>query len=728
MTPTNGILRDRYWILSKLGQGGMGVTYRVWDLHQRIPAVVKMPREELRGDATTIRRFVHELHAMLALKHPHIVPITDYGDDGDTPFVVMRYLPGGSLADHRMRDTSGAFLPSPPKTLRCWLEGIASALDFIHGRGVLHRDIKPANIFFDASLQALLGDFGLAKAVDGQHDVLRDRGLTAEHHAIGTAEYMAPEHVTRPASLSAYADQYSLGVTVYEILSGRKPFTGGSGNIFVEHATLPLPQLNRAALKIPDTLWMALERALAKQPEDRFPDCRAFASAALRDVPPLRLDPSIARFLCPQCASMIRLNASAAGKSGRCPKCRAAMEVASDLSSMWLSTEKVVASGTQDTKSSDTLWDSLASSFSSLYSRFCEIWNTRVSFSTGQIALAGVTLFALSAGLTWSAWPTPDDVSRNSHEQEIDQTRETLRDREQDLLMREQRLALWESEVMKREREAVERQQLSLGRDEGDQTRQQLLPQKESFPDQNRQLPPQAEHLAQSHREPSRMEPQLPASSTAPNDQPEVMTQLEPFTCDDIRRLVERRQPIRLDGLMTLPEKAADILAKHKGELYLDSLRTLSAEDAKKLTQDREGDLHLSGLQEMTDELAQCLTKKRGALVLDGITQLSAPAARSLAIEYGRAGLLSLNGLKWLLIDEAKELAEHSGPLSLRGLDDLSIDAAEEFRKHKTSVYLDESLTNPESPLNRIVFPPNCTFLEELRKYPDIFHFAKPPA
>lgn len=715
MTPTNGILRDRYWILSKLGQGGMGVTYRVWDVHQRIPAVVKMPREELRGDATTIRRFVHELHAMLALKHPHIVPITDYGDDGDTPFVVMRYLPGGSLADHRISDSSGGFLPSPPKTLRCWLEGIASALDFIHGRGVLHRDIKPANIFFDASLHAVLGDFGLAKAVDGQHDVLRDRGLTAEHHAIGTAEYMAPEHVTRPASLSAYADQYSLGVTVYEIISGRKPFTGGSGNIFVEHATLPLPQLDRSGLGIPDTLWMALERALAKQPEDRFPNCRAFASAALRDVPPLRIDPSIARFLCPQCAAIIRLPASAAGKSGKCPKCRAAMEVASDLSSMWLNAEKVIASGPQDTKPTDPFWEVFKR-------RLFKRWNTRVSFSTGQIALAGVTLFAVSAGLTWGVWPNGEDMSRNSHEQEIEWTKEALRVQKKDLLMREKEITLRESALTKRERQPVERQpELPPGPQEGDK------PPKEDLPDPNRQLLPRVEELAQPLREPSPMEPELPTSPPAPNDQPEVMPQTEPFTCDDIRRLVERRQPIRLDGLTKLPEKAADILAKHKGDLYLDSLRELSAEDARKLTQGREGDLYLSGLEDMTDELAKSLTMKRGALVLDGIKLLSTPAARSLAIEYGRAGLLSLNGLKWLLIDEAKELAEHSGPLSLRGLDDLSADAAEEFGKHKTSVYLDESLANPGSPLNRVVFPPNRTLLDELRKYPDIFHFAKPP-
>lgn len=711
----------------------MGVTYRVWDVHQRIPAVVKMPREELRGDATIIRRFVHELHAMLALKHPHIVPITDYGDDGDTPFVVMRYLPGGSLADHRLRDTSGAFLPSPPKTLRCWLEGIASALDFIHERGVLHRDIKPANIFFDASLHALLGDFGLAKAVDGQHDVLRDRGLTAEHHAIGTAEYMAPEHVTRPDSLSAYADQYSLGVTVYEMVSGRKPFTGGSGNIFVEHATLPLPQLNRSALRIPDTLWMALERALAKRPEDRFPNCHAFASAALRDVPALRIDPSIARFLCPQCASIIRLNTSAAGKSGKCPKCRAAMEVAGDLSSMWLNAEKVIAGGPKDTETTDTFWDSLDSGSSnhdsrSLKRRFFELWNKRVSFSICQIALAGLMLFALMAGLTWVVWPTTEDRTRNSHAQEREPRTETLRVREQDLLMREKRLALRDRELMQRENEFVKRQQqLSLDPHEGDQTRQQLLPQKETFPNQNMQLPPPAERLAESHREPSRMEPQLPTSSTASQEQPEVIPEIEPFTCDDIRRLVQKRQPIRLDGLTKLPDEAADILAEHKGDLYLDSLRELSAEDAKKLTQGREGDLYLTGLQEMTNELAKCLTKKRGALVLDGIKELSAPAARSLAIENGRAGLLSLNGLKWLRIDEAKELAEHSGPLSLRGLDDLSVDAAEEFGKHKTSVYLDESLTNPGSPLNRIVFPPSRTLLDELRKYPDIFHFAKPP-
>ena len=132
---------------------------------------------------------------MMALKHEHIVPITDYGDDDDErPYVVMRFLPGGSLADYRDAG-AGAQRNNSVSMLHCWLPDIAAALDFMHGHSVLHRDVKPANIFFDAFLKAYLGDFGIAKALDDSSGILSGEDLTADNIAVGTAAYMAPEQL-----------------------------------------------------------------------------------------------------------------------------------------------------------------------------------------------------------------------------------------------------------------------------------------------------------------------------------------------------------------------------------------------------------------------------------------------------------------------------------------------------------------------------------------------------
>jgi serine/threonine protein kinase len=337
---TGRIVHGRYRLIAQLGVGGMGVTYRAWDLEQSIPVVVKMPRPEVRHDQRVMQRFAREIDSLLAVPHESIVPITDHGDDEGCPFVVMRFLPGGSLADYRRWDDAGNAIRNPPGMLHLWLPPIATALDSIHARGMLHRDVKPGNIFLDGFLKPYLGDFGIAKVVDDAAGLTTDQTLTATNLTVGTLEYMAPELFRTRAQLDGRVDQYALAVTAYEMLAGAKPFTGSTAHIIVEHASLPVPPLASSCTGLPAGLCAAVERGLAKDPAERFPTCGAFAAAVLAELPPLAAEPDTVRLLCPGCKNILKLPAKAAGRTGRCPRCRESMDVAADLGSLWLESEE----------------------------------------------------------------------------------------------------------------------------------------------------------------------------------------------------------------------------------------------------------------------------------------------------------------------------------------------------------------------------------------------------
>ena len=331
-------LGDRYRIISKLGEGGMGVAYRAWDDQKGRPVVIKCPKKRFLEDPGLGERFLREIRLLQGLSHPHIVPIIDVGQHEGLPFVVMRFLPGGSLSNRRLRDADGKPRPNPVGMLHLWLPAVAEALDHVHANGVVHRDVKPGNIFFDAFWGAYLGDFGAGKIVEESEAFDKELTLTATHMGIGTSEYMTPEQFMMEKNIDGRADQYALAVIVYEMVSGSRPFTGISTRLAIDVMTQPVPPLQSRRRDLPVSLVEAVHRGLAKTPADRFPNCRAFAAAVLRDVQTLELETEVARLLCPNldCRNIIKLPTEAAGREGKCRKCRGRMMVAEDLGALWL--------------------------------------------------------------------------------------------------------------------------------------------------------------------------------------------------------------------------------------------------------------------------------------------------------------------------------------------------------------------------------------------------------
>lgn len=346
------IIGRRYRLISPLGQGGCGVTFRAWDDARGVPVVLKMPLAKHLERAVVLERFSREVTRLRDCRHPHIVPIIDDGQASDgRPFIVMRFLPGGSLADRKK--------PINPVTLHRWLPAIADALDYIHGRGVLHRDVKPANIFFDTQVNAFLGDFGIARLLEDQLFDESNRpasdqspaigsqdgeeSLTATGQMIGTLPYMAPELFDARPLLTARTDQYSLAVTVYEMVTNSWPFkaAGREGFRQLHQASQQIPLPSAALRKFPTSLANSLDKALARTPEDRFATCGEFAIAVLAEVPFQPTDSSQHRFLCPGCGRLMRVPENFGGRTGRCPACYMEIRASHALDALWRPEESV---------------------------------------------------------------------------------------------------------------------------------------------------------------------------------------------------------------------------------------------------------------------------------------------------------------------------------------------------------------------------------------------------
>lgn len=275
------VLPDRYSDSRLIGRGGMGEIYVAQDTELGRNVVVKVLDSRFADRQDLRRRFKREaLTAARLSGEPHIITIYDVGEFRGRPFIVMEYLPGGSLAD---KARSGAV---PPAQALDWLAQAGKAIDAAHKRGVIHRDIKPANLLLNERGELEVADFGIARAVEDTS------GMTLPGTVMGTAGYLAPEQA-RGEPAGPASDRYALGVVAYELLTGGRPFERGSDTAeAAAHIHEPVPPASERGVGLPRSVDPVFERALAKGPEARYGSASelvdALAKALQRDTAPTR--------------------------------------------------------------------------------------------------------------------------------------------------------------------------------------------------------------------------------------------------------------------------------------------------------------------------------------------------------------------------------------------------------------------------------------------------------
>ena len=255
-------LSGRYRIDAMQGQGGMSAVYKATDPNLKRVVAIKLIHPHLSSDPSFVQRFESEASAVASLRQPNIVQVYDFNNDNGVYYMVLEFIAGETLQDRLKRLVENGRSLSIEDAINYTIN-ISDAVGFAHQRGMVHRDIKPANIMLDVQGQAILMDFGIVKILGGDSH-------TSTGAVVGTARYMSPELI-RGEVADNRSDLYSLGVTLYEMLSGRPPFVAESAmTLMMMHLNDPIPNVRGFRQDVPAELVRVLERLLAKDRRDRY--------------------------------------------------------------------------------------------------------------------------------------------------------------------------------------------------------------------------------------------------------------------------------------------------------------------------------------------------------------------------------------------------------------------------------------------------------------------------
>jgi eukaryotic-like serine/threonine-protein kinase len=251
-------LNGRYRLEARIGSGGMSTVYRALDEVLQRQVAIKLMNREVAADSDQLERFRREARAVAQLSHPHIVGVIDAGEDEGRPYIVFEYVEGETLKDRIRR--MGRL---PIAEAVAYAIEIARALGAAHARHIVHRDVKPQNVLLDEEGSAKVTDFGIARTLD-------EEGLTADGRVLGTTDYVSPEQALGHG-VTGQSDLYSLGIVLYEMLTGEVPFKGETQvAVAMKHVREALPDVQSKRPEVSAALAAVVDNATAKRQEDRY--------------------------------------------------------------------------------------------------------------------------------------------------------------------------------------------------------------------------------------------------------------------------------------------------------------------------------------------------------------------------------------------------------------------------------------------------------------------------
>ena len=266
MPHLGGKTLGQYQLIESIGQGGMAEIYVAYQPSVKREVVVKVLSHTLRDEPSFVQQFMQEVDVIAHLQHPQIIPIYDFGQHEDDMYIVMAYMRGGTLAA-RIDQSQGGL--QDEETIRL-LDLIANGLDYAHSKDIVHRDLKPNNILMDEQNNPYIADFGLAKFTEGKLE-LTNTTMT------GTAAYMAPE-IAQSGKSTKRSDIYALGIILFEMLTGKVPYQGKTPyKVLSAHLHQPIPKIHELRPDLPEVMQIVIDKALAKEPADRFATARDLA-------------------------------------------------------------------------------------------------------------------------------------------------------------------------------------------------------------------------------------------------------------------------------------------------------------------------------------------------------------------------------------------------------------------------------------------------------------------